>query len=130
LEHALTALKIVTALGGVFGYVIHTVVLAPEVQDHFIYKDRNPLYGDAIKYALYAVNFCLVACAFCPWWKLSATPMWAWASVFFSGVVYLLYAIESKFFYRKLRLIGLFVRVCISGLITLLTHAALNAANA
>jgi hypothetical protein len=130
LDQALTTLKIVTAFTGVVGYLAHGILATPEIQSEMIYQDRNPLYGDVIKYTLYAINFCLVVCALCPWWKLSATPLWAWASVVFAGLAYALYAIESKTIYRKRLLIGFVVRACIALLVTYLTNAALLATNA
>ena len=130
MEHALVALKIVTAVAGFISYVVFALLSAPEIQEEFIYKSRNPLLGDLVKYVLYAMNFCLVICALCPWWKVSAAPMWAWASVAFSAVAYLLYLRESRSFCVRCAVIGISVRACVAVLVTYLTHSVLNGANA
>ena len=131
MEYALIALKAVTAAAGLIGYLGQGVLLAPETQDNLIYKDRNPLYGDMIKYTLYAMNFCWVICALCPWWKITATPMWAWAAVAFSGIALLLYFLESGSVRYVRNLIAAFpVRIGIAWLITYLTNVAMGTANA
>ena len=131
MDDPLFALKVLTAVAGLLGYLGQTYVLTPQVQDQFIYKDRNPLYGDIIKYTLYAMNLSLCICALCPWLKISATPLWAWAAVAFSGVVLLLHFIESWSFRRVRHLLfALPVRIVAALLITYLTQAALSEANA
>ena len=130
MEIAFTALKIVTAAGGIFGYVVYVIVLAPEVHDEFIYKDRNPLMGDLIKYLLYGMNFCLVICALCPWWKISATPMWAWASVCFCVVASIIQFLQLPSFCIKCWVIGLSTRAAYAGVVTYLTHLVLFTPNA
>ncbi|WP_132982844.1 hypothetical protein [Thermomonas haemolytica] len=131
MDNALVALKVITAATGLVGYLSQIVILTPEIRDDFIYKGRNPLYGDLIKYTIYAINFCLFIRALCPWWKVSATPMWAWASVGFSGLVLLLYFLESGASSRvKSLVLALPIRVGIALLITHLTQLALASTNA
>jgi hypothetical protein len=76
-------MKVIAAAHGVLGFIGGVFTASPELQDEVIYKDRNPLVGDVKKYLSYGMCFCLVLCAFCPWFKPSATPLWAWLALGF-----------------------------------------------
>ena len=83
MENALLYMKVIAVAHGIVGYLGGAVTAAPEIQAVAIYQDRNPLAGDVKKYLIYSMCFCLVLCALCPWFKPSATPMWAWLALGF-----------------------------------------------
>lgn len=88
--NALLGMKVIAVVHGIIGYIGAVFVLSPELQADLIYQDRNPLVGDVKKYLTLSMCLCLVLCCFCPWFKPSATPLWAWLALGFhllSGLV-------------------------------------------
>ena len=90
MENALLYMKAIAIVHGIIGYFGGAVAASPEIQAEIIYQGRNPVVGDVKKYLVYGMCFCLVLCGFCPWFKPSATPLWAWLALGFhllSGVL-------------------------------------------
>jgi len=83
LDNALLLMKVIAVAHGAIGFAGGVFAASPELQDEVIYKGRNPVVGDAKKYLIYGMCFCLVLCAFCPWFNPSATPLWAWLALGF-----------------------------------------------
>jgi len=83
MENALLYMKVIAVTHGIFGYLGGAVAASPEIQTDIIYQNRNPLAGDVKKYLVYGMCFCLVLCGLCPWFKPSATPLWAWLALGF-----------------------------------------------
>nr|AAL24528.1 orf133EGC123 [uncultured bacterium] len=83
MENALLYMKVIAVAHGIIGYLGGAATASPEIQANIIYQDRNPLVGDVKKYLVYGMCFCLVLCGLCPWFKPSATPLWAWLALGF-----------------------------------------------
>ena len=81
--NALLLMKAIAVTHGILGYIGAAFVLSPELQTEVIYKNRNWLAADVKKYLIFGMCLCLVLCAFCPWFKPSATPLWAWLALGF-----------------------------------------------
>ena len=79
----LLLMKVIAVAQGIFGAIGVILVLSTEMQADLIYRGRSPLAGDAKKYLVWGMCFCLVLGAFCPWLKPSASPFWAWLALGF-----------------------------------------------
>lgn|SRR5574337_28244 len=83
MENTLLLLKVIAVAQGALGVIGGVLTASPELQAEIVYKYRNPLGFKSQKFLTYAMCFCLVLCGFCPWFKLSATPLWAWLALGF-----------------------------------------------
>jgi hypothetical protein len=131
LDNTLLLLKIIAVAHGVLGYVGAIFTLTPEIQDEIIYKNRNPLAGDIKKYLIYLMCFCLLICGLCPWFKPSATQLWAWLAlgIYMLGALVDLVTQKGRVWCWRCMATGITLKAIAAGALTYLANAHVSAAN-